>query len=85
MRASISAGYMLMVNLIGAAGGPFAIALVTDYWYRDPAALPKAITIVCAVASPLSVAALLLGLRGYGRAIAAPVADPIAAPIAARA
>ncbi|MGO4166417.1 spinster family MFS transporter [Novosphingobium sp. YAF33] len=85
MRASISAGYMLMVNLIGAAGGPFAIALVTDYWYGNPAALPNAITIVCAVASPLSVAALLLGLRGYGRAIAAPTADPLADPIAARA
>lgn len=69
MRASVSAGYMLMVNMLGAAGGPFAIALVTDYWYGDPAALPNAITIVCAVASPLSIAALLLGLRGYGRAI----------------
>jgi len=69
MRASMSAGYMLMVNLIGAAGGPFAIAIVTDYWYGDPQALPHAITIVCAIASPLSVAALLLGLRGYGRAI----------------
>lgn len=75
MRASVSAGYMLMVNLIGAAGGPVAIALVTDYWYGDPQSLPNAITIVCAIASPLSVAALLLGLRGYGRAIAAPVAN----------
>lgn len=74
MRASVSAGYMLMVNLIGAAGGPFAIALVTDYWYGDPQSLPDAITLVCAIASPLSVAALLLGLKGYGRAIApAPV------------
>lgn len=70
MRASVSAGYMLMVNLIGAAGGPFAIALVTDYWYGDPAALPNAITIVCAIASPLSVAALALGLKGYGRSMA---------------
>lgn len=69
MRASVSAGYMLMVNLIGAAGGPFAIALVTDYWYGDPQSLPDAITLVCAIASPLSVIALLLGLRGYGRAI----------------
>ncbi|CCA91128.1 MFS transporter [Novosphingobium sp. PP1Y] len=65
MRASVSAGYMLMVNLIGAAGGPLAIAAVTDFWYNDPAQLPNAITIVCAIASPLSVLALLLGLRGY--------------------
>jgi MFS family permease len=78
MRASISAGYMLMVNLIGAAGGPFAIALVSDYWYGNPAALPDAITLVCAIASPLSVAALLLGLHGYGKAIA-PSTGPSAA------
>jgi MFS family permease len=69
MRASVSAGYMLMVNLIGAAGGPLAIALVTDYWYNDPRALPDAITVVCAIASPLAVLALLVGLKGYGRAL----------------
>ncbi len=79
MRASVSAGYMLMVNLIGAAGGPVAIALVTDYWYGDPQALPNAITLVCAIASPLSVAALLLGLKGYSRAIASPDSVAIAA------
>jgi MFS family permease len=71
MRASVSAGYMLMVNLIGAAGGPLAIALVTDFWYQDPAQLPNAISIVCAIASPLSVAALFLGLKGYTKAIKA--------------
>ncbi len=62
-----------MVNLIGAAGGPVAIALVTDYWYADPQSLPDAITLVCAIASPLSVLALLLGLRGYSRAIGTPI------------
>lgn len=69
MRASVSAGYMLMVNMIGAAGGPFAIAVVTDYWYGDPSQLPNAISLVCAIASPLSVVALLVGLKGYTRAI----------------
>ncbi|MCY1672940.1 MFS transporter [Novosphingobium sp. SL115] len=70
MRASVSAGYMLLINMIGAAGGPVAIALVTDYWFADPQALPDAISIVCMIASPLSVVALLVGLRGYARAIA---------------
>lgn len=69
MRASVSAGYMLLVNLIGAAGGPLAIAIVTDYWFMDPSALPDAISLVCAVASPLSVVALLVGLKGYARAL----------------
>lgn len=69
MRASVSAGYMLLVNLIGAAGGPLVIALVTDYVFADAARLPDAISVVCAVASPLSVIALLIGLRGYTHAI----------------
>lgn len=69
MRASVSAGYMLLVNLVGAAGGPLAIAIVTDYWFMDPSALPDAISLVCAVASPLSVVALLVGLKGYARAL----------------
>jgi len=69
MRALVSAGYMLLVNLIGAAGGPLAIALLTDYWFGNPARLPQAIAIVCAVASPLSLAFLLLGLKGYAEAL----------------
>lgn len=75
MRASVSAGYMLLVNLIGAAGGPLAIALVTDYVFVDPARLPDAISIVCAIASPLSVVAMLIGMRGYSRAISAGLPD----------
>lgn len=69
MRASVSAGYMLLVNLIGAAGGPLAIAIVTDYWFKDPGRLPDAISLVCMVASPLSVVVLLVGLKGYARAL----------------
>ena len=70
MRALVSAGYMLLINAIGAAGGPVAIALVTDFWFADPQKLPEALSIVCAVASPLSVVALLLGIRGYSAALA---------------
>ena len=70
MRALVSSGYMLLVNLIGAAGGPLAIALVTDYWFADPNQLPLAIALVCAVASPLALLFLLLGLKGYAAALA---------------
>ncbi len=69
MRALVSAGYMLLVNLIGAAGGPLAIALVTDYWFADPAELPLAIAVVCAIASPLALVFLLIGLHGYIKAL----------------
>lgn len=75
MRALVSSGYMLAVNLIGAAGGPLAIALVTDFWFADPAELPLAIAMVCAIASPLALLFLLLGLKGYAAALAAPDTD----------
>ncbi|WP_069207409.1 MFS transporter [Sphingomonas panacis] len=75
MRALVSSGYMLLVNLIGAAGGPLAIALVTDYWFADPGELPLAIAAVCAIASPLALLFLLLGLKGYAAALATPDAD----------
>jgi MFS family permease len=71
MRALMSAAYMLTINLIGAALGPTAIALVTDYGFHDPRALHYAIALVCAVASPLSVALLWMGMQDYRRIIAA--------------
>jgi MFS family permease len=69
MRALVSAGYLLTINLIGAALGPTAVAVVTDYWFHDPSRLPQAISVTCAIASPLSVVMLLIGLRGYSRAL----------------
>ncbi len=65
MRALVSAFYMLTINLIGAALGPTAIALCTDYWFADPQKLPEAIALVAGFASPLSVLALWLGMRSY--------------------
>jgi MFS family permease len=68
MRALVSAGYLLTINLIGAALGPTAVALITDYWFGDPQRLPEAISVTCAIASPLSVVALLFGMSGYAAA-----------------
>lgn len=68
MRALLSAGYLLTINIIGAALGPTAVALITDFWFQDPQRLPEALAIACAIASPLSVVALLIGLKGYSDA-----------------
>lgn len=65
MRALLSAMYLLTINIIGAALGPTSVALVTDFWFGDPQRLPEAIALTCAIASPLSVIALLIGIRGY--------------------
>ncbi|RZF63466.1 MFS transporter [Sphingomonas populi] len=64
MRALLSAGYMLTVNLIGGVLGPMAVALITDHVFHDPAKLHLAIAMSCAVASPLALICLLIGVRG---------------------
>jgi MFS family permease len=64
MRALLSAGYMLLINLVGATLGPTAVALITDYAFGDPQRLPEAISLTGAIASPLSVVCLLIGMAG---------------------
>lgn len=64
MRALISAGYMLLANLIGGTLGPTTVALITDFGFGDPQRLPEAIAITCAIFSPLAVLCLLVGMRG---------------------
>ena len=64
MRALVSAGYMVLVNLIGATLGPTAVGFVTDFWFGDPARLPDAIAITCAAGSPLALILLLVGRSG---------------------
>jgi MFS family permease len=70
MRALVSAGYMLLINLLGAALGPTVVAVLTDYVFHDPQKLPEAIALTCAVASPLAAIALYVGLRDFQRALA---------------
>lgn len=64
MRAQISVLYMLSINLIGSTLGPTSVALVTDFVLGDPARVNQSIALVCAVASPLALIMLLIGMRG---------------------
>ncbi len=64
MRALVSAGYMLLANLVGGTLGPTVVALITDYGFRDPQRLPEAIAITCAIFSPLALVFLLIGMKG---------------------
>ncbi|WP_202385625.1 spinster family MFS transporter [Altericroceibacterium endophyticum] len=63
LRAQISMTYVIAVNVLGGTLGPLAIALMTDYVFQDPADLGQAIAIICAIASPLAVIAIVSALR----------------------
>ncbi|MFC3581852.1 spinster family MFS transporter [Sphingomonas hylomeconis] len=75
MRALVASAYMLLINLIGGTLGPMAVALLTDHWFADPQRLPEAISITCAIASPLALLCLIIGMAGH-RATMAVVAAP---------
>lgn len=60
MRAQVSALYLFVVNMIGLGLGPTAVAVVTEYVFKDDAAVGRSLLLISLIA--LSSAALLLKL-----------------------
>jgi MFS family permease len=54
LRGQIAAAWMLFLNLITAALGPWAVGVITDTWFGDPLAVGQSIALV-------NVVALILG------------------------
>lgn len=69
-RAQIIALYFFVANLIGFGLGPTIIAAITDFVFVDDAALRYSMSIVAAVALPLSFVMLTLGLGPFRRSMA---------------
>lgn len=65
MRAQASALYLFVVSLVGLAAGPTAVALVTDYVFRDDLALRFSLALVTGVGLVLAAIILRAGLRSY--------------------
>ena len=65
MRGQAAASYLFVNTLIGMGFGPTAIALLTDYVFRDEAMLPYSMATVAAIS--LSIAAVILrsGLKPF--------------------
>lgn len=71
MRAQVSALYLTTVNLIGLGLGPTSVALLTDYFYGEPALVGYSLATVVAVTAPISVLIIGMGLKYYRRSLAA--------------
>lgn len=65
MRAQVTAIFILVAVLTGYTGGPASVALLSDYVFRDEAALNIALAIVSGVLTPLGVVLLIWGLKPY--------------------
>lgn len=71
MRATASALYLFVVSIIGLAAGPTAVALVTDYGFRDEQALRYSLSVVTGIGLLLATGVLAAGLRPYRKTVAA--------------
>jgi MFS family permease len=76
MRGQITALFLFVFNIVGFGFGATVIALITDYVFHDDARVGSALALATAVLGPLSAWALALGLKPYGRLIAATAPRP---------
>ena len=65
MRAQFGALYQLALNLIGLGLGPTAVALLTDYAFRDEMMVRYAISTVAFLVNPFAILFVWLGFRLY--------------------
>ena len=67
MRGQIVAIYLFVINLIGLAIGPSAVAAMTDFYFRDDMAVGISLSVVTVVASIIGVAIMAVGMKAYIR------------------
>jgi MFS family permease len=69
MRGQASALYLFVINLVGLGLGPTAVALTTDYVFRDDGALRYSLLLVATLAHVAAAALLWLGLNRFVRSL----------------
>ena len=70
LRGQVSAFYLFGLNLAGIGCGPTFVAFLSDRVFHDERALGPALAVLAAIAAPLGIALLTLGLAPYRRAVA---------------
>lgn len=68
MRAQTSALYLFIINLIGQAVGPFSVASLTDYYFRDEMAIGRSLVVVTVIGLILAGLVFTVTLRPFRRA-----------------
>ncbi len=70
LRARVMALYLLFGNIIAFTVGPTGVALISDYWLRDPAKIGIAIGLLSAIVVPLGVLAIWFARRLFVETVA---------------
>ena len=76
LRGQVSAFYILMQAVIGAAVVPLAVALISDHMLHDPSKIGVAMAVVSAVGAAIGAIVLALGLKPLRRALTPSVSNP---------
>lgn len=71
IRAQASALYLFVMNVVGLAFGPTAVALATDYLFRDDAALRYSMALVAVISLVPALALVISAWGPYRQAVAA--------------
>jgi len=66
-RAQVSALYLLLNGIVGMAGGPAAVALLTDHVFRSEGEVGLSMAVVATVGCGLAVGLLLVFRKAYQR------------------
>ena len=70
MRATVSALYLLLVNLVGLTAGPVITGALTDYVFRDKVAVGLSAGIVGCVSAAIAAGAFALLIKPFRAALA---------------
>ncbi|MEO8449177.1 MAG: MFS transporter [Gemmatimonadota bacterium] len=68
VRAQASSVYLFVVNLVGLGLGPSAVSTLTDYWFKNEAAVGQSLLIVAVASLVLSILCFTTGLDSFRRA-----------------
>jgi MFS family permease len=71
MRAQLSAGWMLALNIISTGAGPTLVGFITEYVLHDNMAVGTSIAIVCCISVPIAGLLLWTARRSFGSALKA--------------
>ncbi|MGB1876313.1 MAG: hypothetical protein ACPHGY_05225, partial [Rhodospirillaceae bacterium] len=66
LRGQMVAIYLLVANVIGQGGGPFLVAVFTDYVLGDSDLIRYSISVVCPTVMLIGAAILFFGKKPYG-------------------
>jgi len=69
MRATFSAFFLFVVNLLGLGGGPFVVGLLNDKLFHDPNQVHLSLGITLVLATGLSAVLLYSGLKAFAKSI----------------